>query len=153
MKRIKSMKTKLRSKLPKKPSKLIRLALRDLEKTEVDSNYCVYMPVWHQPDGRSGVCYVCFAGAVMAKRFKLPPDIDVSPASITRLGFTFEDRYRLQALNLFRTGSVAEALATLGLERPARLRAGYNIADYDFDPKKFHKQMHKLADRLEKHGL
>lgn len=55
-------------KLPNKPSKLILLALKDLELVEKDERYAVNMHTWHRP--KDGICQVCLAGSVLAKSLK-----------------------------------------------------------------------------------
>ena len=68
--------------LPSKPWNLIRLAIKDLEKCEIDPNYKIDMDVWHLPPNEhissdDGKCWVCLAGSVMAKHFKVPISEDV----------------------------------------------------------------------------
>lgn len=60
--------------LPDKPSELIRLALKDLRKTERQFwKYKIDMDIWHS--GKTSTlsrCSVCLAGAVMAQTLKTP---------------------------------------------------------------------------------
>jgi len=56
----------------------------------------------------------------------------------------------LYALNMFRVGYVKEALRYL--KQPA-VMIDRRITDYPNDRKKFHKQMHCMADDLEAVGL
>lgn len=53
--------------LPGRPSTIIRMALKDLEKTEHSKDYVVNMSEWVGPP-RDGKCPVCFAGSIMAHR-------------------------------------------------------------------------------------
>lgn len=56
--------------LPTKLSALIKVALKDLKKVEKDKNYKVNLSMWHQTFD-DDVCYVCLAGAVLAKSLKI----------------------------------------------------------------------------------
>lgn len=80
--------------LPDEPSKLIRVALRDLEKCENDFRYRVDMSFWHNASEETGVCSVCLAGATLAKTMGAPPGETVSvflggtnPGIMTKLLF------------------------------------------------------------------
>ena len=127
-------------KLPIKPSELIRLALSDLRKCEADPDYTTDMSSWHEP-GRN-TCYVCLAGAVMAKSLGADRYHDLEPMSFADV------EYLLFALDHFRVGDIGSGLENLGFkddEFPNRV-----IIPYRIDSEKFHKQMHVLADDLEK---
>ncbi len=133
------------SDLPSLPSALIRLALADLEKCEGDSRYCVVMnTVWHTPS--NNVCYVCLAGAVMAKTLRIPNDRWYSPEQSVY-------RKQLSALDAFRSGLIARGLSYLSLTRPAILPRFIDIPEYCEDREAFHKAMLGLADLLESHSL
>lgn len=56
------------------PSAKIRLAIDDLERVEHSEQYAIDMETWHTPDNTSTICYVCFAGAVMANRHAIQPN-------------------------------------------------------------------------------
>ena len=142
--------------LPDKPSALIRLALRDLEKVERSRSYKVDMGSWHMPEVKW--CRVCFAGSVMAMslnaeraRFLGPPDFP-------------KEAHKLDALDRFRSGSVRYGLEDFGVAasrtrrvlralaaREGRLDRG--VTPYDVDPKLFKHDMRRLATLLAKHGL
>lgn len=65
---------------PEKHSKLILLAVKDLEKCEEDKRYIINLSEWHTPNSR---CAVCFAGAVMAKTLKKSRDTYAAPSDFT----------------------------------------------------------------------
>lgn len=101
-------------KLPNKLSKLILVALEDLEKVEsMTEKYRLRMNVWYSPDfGRGGKCNVCFAGSVMAmrlnaheKRPRYPFSNDICPD-----GFSENNRSKLMALNQIRCGDIYDTL-------------------------------------------
>ena len=139
--------------LPDRPSELIDIALEDLEAVEKDPKYRVNMSAWHRPDPFSGdgMCVVCLAGAVMARRTAkgLPRDFSFKPSDYGPRNFV-----RLHALNDLRTGDVEDALGALGLEKPRGMRSWYSIPDYEVErPSKFKRAMRRLARRLEAAGL
>lgn len=125
------------TKLPEKPSELLKLAMLDLEKVEADPRYRVDMGEWHKPNGR---CSVCLAGSVMAKTLGLPPNKDdpfydgrrrraeiirwrlpdyrTSPAS-PDVDPTIS--FKLFALDCFRNGDITCAFGYLGIKRPEAL--------------------------------
>jgi ribosomal protein S27AE len=98
--------------LPDLPSVLLRLALEDLEKVENDKRYEVDMNVWVQRE--QDICYVCFAGAVMAET------LDATEEDIFGWGTcTDKDAYsKLLALDRFRTGNIDGAYRELGRHKP-----------------------------------
>lgn len=132
--------------LPDKPSELIRAALADLEKAEMDNRYKVEMSQWHLP-GYNGQCLVCLAGAVMAHslgatdvEFCTPPD--------------FEDECeKLKAIDDFREGIIDYALERLGIPHPEGLPGSVSVCEYSEDPRLFKNDMIDLHNLLEKFGL
>lgn len=131
------------AKLPEKPSALIRLAVRDLEKAERARNYKVDMGTWHTPNGK---CRVCFAGAVMAGTLGASRKDCLSPQSFG------DDAAKLESLDYFRTGHIRLGLQINGRETPAAVSNFAVVPDYDEDPKAFKRDMRKLATMLAKHG-
>lgn len=132
--------------LPDLPSALIRVALADLKVCEADPLYDVRMLFWHQPNQRD-VCYVCLAGAVIAKSLSVQKDHRAEPDD-----FEVEVGDKLHAINSFRTGDVNTGLVSLGLkpiDLPRKDMVGYTRAS----PQQFHKQMGLLAQELEEVGL
>lgn len=135
--------------LPNKPSKLIRLALADLEKIERSKRYRVDMGQFHNPidtKPRRAVeadrCAVCFAGSVMAKTAGAPRGRWLFPVD-----YDPDTHMKLVALDRFRLGDIIIGLVSMGLapiEEEERA-----ICHYDVDPKQFKRDMRKLADDLE----
>lgn len=144
--------------LPRVPSRLIRLALLDLQATERDARYTIDMHAWHVPADEADEyddkrCHVCLAGAVIAQSFEARPNAYVMPSELG-----YEANACLTALNAFRTGDIGKGLWHLLVENPDRwLAAGHNdtvvIADYDQDEDAFYTDMEALAAKLEAVGL
>ncbi len=132
-----------KTQLPDKPSELIRAGLEDLKKCEADDGYRICMADWHSPSGQ--VCTVCFAGSVMAKSLGADKLTDFDP-------YQFADGDKLDALNSFRAGDVAEGLMIMGLPNEGFSDA-LDLPGYEDSPVEFHKAMAALADTLEKAGL
>lgn len=132
--------------LPDKPSELIRVALADLVKVERSPKYVVNMEDWHVPI-ISGVCEVCFAGAVMAKTLEADRDVFFNPEDM----MSMDIEHKLIALDYFRMGDASCRMDYMGL--PADDNHDRDIAEYEDDPKAFKKDMRKLAKDLEKEGL
>lgn len=99
---------KSKAKLPDKLSELILVALEDLQVVISDDRYTVDLDDWHSPDigDEHGTCYVCFAGAVIARR--------LSPAQAAEViepnDYDEHTKYRLHALNEVRRGNIAAAI-------------------------------------------
>ena len=62
----------------KRPSKLIRIGLKDLAKVERSKTLKVDMGVWVSD------CAVCFAGSVMVKSLSGDPDGSLNPHALSR---------------------------------------------------------------------
>ena len=92
---------------PERLSEAILMALHDLVDAEEDPSLDVNMGAWHQPYFRETkeFCYVCFAGAVMAKTLKTPVNESVTPGN-------FSERWErtFNALDSIRIGEVDHAL-------------------------------------------
>lgn len=136
--------------LPRVPSQLIRLALKDLAKCEKSPLYEVDMSGWHipiPPNGTRAMCSVCLAGAVMAQSLQVPLLANEQPWTPKHL----DNFNQLMALDSLRKGRVSTALRILGLpdagdhDRPVHY--------YGMDPKRFRRDMLKLARDLEKAGM
>jgi hypothetical protein len=137
------------SKLPDKPSELIRVALTDLAKCEaMPEKYQVHMRDWHTPLSSPNVCSVCLAGAVMAQTLGADIGVELDPDD-------FADVNKLCALDDLRIGDVVQALWLLGLVSGSHFYHDLNrkITDYEASPTMFREEMNKLADELEKAGL
>ena len=144
--------------LPDKPSQLIYMALGDLEKVENDDRYTVDMVKYHVAE--DDTCYVCLAGAVMAKRLPTHPTVSISPSLFRK---DIEDK--LQALDEFRTHSINAGLGRMGLTKEKapelygrddyprnRLYNAIRVGTYKESPKRFKKNMRRLAKAFEKLG-
>lgn len=147
--------------LPSKPSKLIRVALKDLSAAE-KAGMNVNMGCWYDKN-KEGGCTVCLAGAVMARHFELDKDEGVAPSTLWSRNLINSQTYdKLRALDFFRSGQIENALEQLGLgmsfqdKRRERLYSSMGhryMPDYDENPQAFHKALGKLADDLEAVGL
>lgn len=145
------------SRLPKRPSKLLLVALRDLRAIEQDSRYTVDMRVWHNPEfsygllGSVRVCEVCLAGAVIARSFRTPIQRGVTPGNLTP-----SRRRKLYALDAFRQGCIHSGLHWLQIssdEIPPELPLRVEVVSYHDDRDLWHKQMFQLVRRLQRVGL
>lgn len=139
------------TKLPNKPSELIRLAIADLTKVERSAAYRVDMGHYHEPveltDPVQYVCAVCFAGAVMAKTLDASKRDRVTPDCFDR-----DTAHKLHALNEFRTGLVRSGLCMMGIryiDSPVQVP----VAVYKYDRNQFKQDMRLMASELEAIGL
>ena len=134
-------------KLPGQPSKLIRIALADLEKVEKSPAYVIDMSRWHEPRGER--CYVCLAGAVISRTLSATPGLFKHPCHYGK------EYYALLALNCFRMGKISNAFFYLDLHED------YEVQDIDvpnnlsiyWAPNAFKKYLNTLADSLESQGF
>jgi hypothetical protein len=144
--------------LPAKPSKLIRLALDDLDAVESEPDkYVVDMDTWHgnlrksADKGQDPVCHVCLAGSVIAKTMKARRNWNISPTDITCMSRLTKSR--LAALDCFRVGEVETGLKLMGCTLPTAMLATCNVVEYSQNPASFKDSMNDLADHLERYGL
>lgn len=164
------------TKLPKVMSKLIRIALKDLQKAEKAENVFVDMSEWFEPTKiqcqvevtgkilhETPACVVCAAGSVMA--FTLGK-LGKTKHSLEPYNFP-ENGSQLLAINDLRCGDVLSAAVNLDLLRDkydsygrlTKEAAKFEKLDAhipEYDPKKpavFHRAMERLAVKLEKAGL
>ena len=148
------MKTKSKSKsklltiLPHKPSKLIRLAIRDINRTHKSKRMLIEMSVWHGK--RNGRCAVCFAGAVMHYGLKPPHGLkSANGHALNPYDYSEHNRLALEALDLFRCGStIHHACLTLGITTSVVLRPMRDPHDFDG----FVEDMEALAADFEAEG-
>ena len=142
-----------KSKLPTRPSELIKLALSDLEKCEVDGEfYRVDMGRWHVFDETDNVCYVCLAGSVMAQTLGISHRKTCKPFNIEGA----EDYVApLTALEYLRSGHVEEGVNTLGYDLPKGMHAHIYVPTYGnySSPFTFQRAMEDLAETLSKANL
>jgi len=130
--------------LPKQPSKLLRLALNDLEKAEQHEDYKVSMNAFHEPN--EGKCIVCLAGCVMA--FSLGAD----KTHLTYPRYFDGSESQLNALSAFAGGLQWMALDHLGVEQSNILR-GVDFPPYSRSSTGFKQGITTMINDLEKAGL
>lgn len=149
-------------KLPKKPSQLIRLALKDLETVEkMPGTYTVDMSIWHTPFRfTSGLCHVCLAGAVISQTLGGDPADYLEPSRFVRrglFGLSTKTYDRLMALDSFRRGAIQEGLRALGYSKKIQKQcAGLNLllrVYYADNAKVFKYNLLTLATQFEQKGL
>lgn len=158
--------------LPKKPSKLIELALDDLAKAERTKGYKIDMGTWHDaPDAedqydpmtckakkKEEPCTVCLAGSVMAFSLNVPRTLSIEP-------FQFADEVQsaLNAINAFREGDIWRGLDDMDIPDATKQKAGdlfgipefdqVKVVAYERDRAKFKRQMRDMAKKLASIGL
>lgn len=134
--------------LPKIPSKLIRIALADIEKVEADPRLVVDMDYWVEG---GEMCAACFAGAVML--FTLAEFDDYKDLSLAPNDYE-ENYWQLRALDFLRIGDLSPAFVYLGLhgQDEAITKCKRSITPYDKSPEQFKEDMNNLANDLEKAG-
>lgn len=131
--------------LPDKLSELIRVAIGDLEKCEVDPLYEIDMHRWHYPS--ISRCCVCLAGACLAM------SVGIDPSEQFTFGDVEDHEYgrHFIALDYARVGNVQCALMELGIDYTTQLNRP--VVPYDAGPAIFKSQMLALASDLEREGL
>jgi hypothetical protein len=150
--------------LPKKPSALINLALKDIEAVEQKPGVFINMATWFTRmtknfyrDQRDPVpvqiktCEVCFAGAVMMNTLGVGNNgkDEYSPHDLSK-----ELRNKLHALDAFRSGDVYDGLLTMGFHENVANRFGWRqVPDYIEDKEGFKKAMRRLISDLKRKGL
>lgn len=132
--------------LPRKLSRLILVALEDLEKVERSKRYVVDMKLFHVPI--DGVCHVCFAGGVMAMRLGCSPQTFQSEAFEE---MDIETARKLFALNYARTGKFQFAAGELGFSY--EVIPDSDITPYESNPAQFKADMRSAAAMLAARGL
>lgn len=164
------------SKLPNKPSDLLDVALRDLEACEQDDNYEIRMSLWHSSNHNlDKKCFVCLAGAVMAKTMGTPvtargDPYDLVPHAKNKLQFidacrpyyywdegftvreTVEDLGKM--LNHYLRTMVGSSLEPRVLEKIAdKIHSKGGAIDYSENPDEFKDYMRWLSDLLREEGM
>ena len=159
----------MKKSLPKKLSKLMRVALADLAKAERSKYVHIDMGAWIKinnntnydkytvPKNKSVLeifestpnCSVCFAGAVMVYSLDNP----------FIHNFDGKTQSKLFALDDVRNGNVASALGFVASQTQVNLwkeRHGedtFNAPQYTDNPKIWRKHMWKIVRKLERIGL
>ncbi len=143
--------------LPNKPSELISVALRDLEKVQKMKTRKIEMSQWVTRTPNNKMCAVCLAGAVMDRTMgatKALPNLRcIFPTDLAIRGIiSRSDRGKLKALNLMREGEVNAGLSNMGVTEPL---GDFNRAMPEFRGKgtKFKAAMRQLAKDLKSKGL
>lgn len=135
--------------LPDLPSRLITLALGDLRWIEGDDRYLVDMNHWHIAGTKHGSpCIVCLAGAVMARSLRVDPSSSQLPEF-----FDEDTSGKLQALDSFRRGFVAQGLHLMHIPVPASVPITIPVTPYHIDREAFKERMRHVAELLEGAGL
>ena len=143
-----------RSKLSKVPSRLIRMALDDLNRIEKLKGYTIAMGSWHDTyldhvgDVSDPSCHVCLAGTVMASTLGADINSDVEPGSYDEV-----TKGRLMALDDFRIGEVGSGFYRMGLDSAKGSPFDREIPHYGWDRRAFKLHMRRLARDLEKARL
>lgn len=148
----------MKRRLPNKLSKLIEVALDDLDKCEQDPKYKVDMDAWHLPNSH---CSVCFAGTVMAKSLNTDRSYDVDGYDEK---FTDSQWDKFMALDQARCGFWVSAIWEIPVNRgepyveisdkieALPLPTGTNLPEYSTDKKKFKDMMVLAAGILAAEG-
>jgi hypothetical protein len=142
-------------KLPYKPSKLLTIALKDLQKVEkLKKDYRIDMWDYHQASySSSDTCSVCLAGAVMARTLKTPKTKTVHPEV-----FGDHNHYALRAIDLFRMGECDTAFEYLGIHDDLYRLSGSDrfnreMPEYKGKGVRFKNAIKKLIGDLKKAGF
>jgi hypothetical protein len=138
------------ARLPEQMSELLQLALDDLAKAERSKRYTVSMGSWHVYDPGTDTCFVCLAGAVMARTLKEP-----RKRYCTSEDFEGATGYCLHALDYLRMGYIREAYAARygeGGVRPDGLPEGIEIPPYETRRKEWWARMRQLVKMLREAG-
>jgi len=130
--------------LPKKPSRLLSTALRDLELCEKDAKYEIEMWYYYHPN--NGTCSICMAGAVMVKSLGQPR----LQRSLAPYNFPGNET-QLEAIDELRVGNVPGALKSLGYSSRLRRRKMPNY--HGTTSKKFKAAIRKLISDLKEREI
>jgi hypothetical protein len=165
------------SKLPSKPSAMIRLALHDVAVLLKEKKAKINMDRWMiqrvaRPGGKPRLCEVCFGGAVMMQTLKINPLVHGVPGSYDNTMqptvmkcvpemLSLEACDKIRALDYFRAGRVHSGLAQMSVSprKLAAIHAGgldqMSVPSFNrtSDFPAFRRAMQKMAGALERHGL
>ncbi len=160
MSRVQESQTELFASAPL--SKVIEIALVDLEKIEQSPKYVINMTTWYEQYGHGEQCNVCFAGCVMASTLADCAldargecgEYGITPARYKDARIT----KRLRALDLARRG-FKEALPAFMDDKldyaeiaDSFDKNDYSCTPYEHNPAKFKSDMKKLAGELRAKG-
>lgn len=128
--------------LPNKFSDLLELALSDLESCEADPRFQIRMCDWLRV--KDETCYVCLAGAVMAKTLGAP----LTETSLPSF-YDLYDRQKLVALDSLRLGLVETAFIFVGQTTSL---SDKTVHPYEDDPVQFKADIRNLIHYLRENG-
>ncbi len=142
-----------KQRLPNKPSDLIEVAMNDLNSLERSRKYIINMHTWHSPEygsgGKTGRCYICLAGSVMAKTLGADIEGDLGPCD-----FSTNIAKKLNALDEFRVGGVGTGLYAMDIFIDLEsLKEEYDIPPYSENRTEFKLKMRKMIRDLRAEGL
>lgn len=138
--------------LPDTLSGLLRVAVNDYLSCLQDPHYGINMLQWHEPG--KDVCYVCLAGAVMARSLGTGREESKAPNDFLRSVF-----WKLQALDHLREGLIHAAASVLKLEDRPHGPSVNRVLNNKYgnkrfpNPEEFTRDMLTLANRLEEAGF
>lgn len=141
--------------LPNKVSKLVKLAIADLEWVERSKRYSIKMCSWFPSKKRpiqEGNCSMCLAGAVMLRSLDARKLKKQCPSEFPR-----SINGKLLALDHLRCGSIDQFLESVGLWgnltiHRVRILKAIHIPEYRENPILFKENMLRIASSLESWG-
>lgn len=148
----------MKPRIPRKLSTAITMALVDQVKAEKCSNIHINMSYWHSPSS-SGICHMCFAGAVM--HFRHNTDLNKSLNEDDQ-GKEWSKVY--EALDCVRSGYIIWALSCMDLiniyhmtsKEQSDFADNWNIQDvlpdYEDDPEEFRSILRETVKKLKEAG-
>jgi hypothetical protein len=110
--------------LPKKPSKLLMVAMEDLEKIESMKEVSIDMGKWYTKNTYTGYCSVCHAGAVMYNLIEKNniQEYDCTDGGVIDLfepsDFDDKTHNKLEAINEIRMGEIECFFNLLEVDNP-----------------------------------
>ena len=135
--------------LPNIPSELLSIALEDLKLCEKDPDYKIEMNAWHNWESRKKVCYVCLAGAFLAKSHAFPKN---QTFNYTNIGNNRELDRQIHSLNMFRCGFIGAGLSFLNIVDKKGIMS-QRVTDYSVNPSQFKKDIVSIISTLKKNNL
>ncbi|HEX9232682.1 MAG TPA: hypothetical protein VF849_01400 [Blattabacteriaceae bacterium] len=128
-----------------KPSKLIELALKDLETVEsMPEIYEISMNVFHENHNKK--CFICLAGAVMAIT------LHADKNKTLNTGYFPEQQHLLRALNMFRVGAIESGFLEMGIPLN-NLKSSLYVTPYHINPIQFKIDMKNMTFYLKENNL
>jgi len=142
--------------VPKKLSKAITIAIKDVNRAKEDKKMFVDMDdAWHR-QMNDGICHVCFAGAVMHYEFDLGYEQLSVPHQFNHGAWPQQIAWSdyLYALDDVRKGHIDDALEAVGQDLPEGVDTfDCDVPEFKHDPNGFNAAMGELVIELEKHNL